>query len=327
MGEEPLMETLKMFRLMIMGYLTDCLGKMFQKNPRTDLRGLLGGTDRVFGHLASMSGNDLALAMKAIRVLPMSAATRLTASRILQTHIPKGLVFGLIASHGSLVSAVRGKKGLMHTTDVAIALTIIGSSTAMRSHESWTPVCMPMYNAKGWVYMYVCFIAPEVCLVLMCSRPDMFYESASAQQAITAELKSHNVLEQIASTDARTGYAVTAAGVPLLRHFVYVANSCSPVQMTAPRFDPPYASQHDRKRLIRLYASTAAQLTERNVRVLYVVGAREAVLAWAGGGFIVMIVLPPLAGRIAAVTAANTVVRWARTAEDALLINEPPTVD
>ena len=63
-------------------------------------------------------------------------------------------------------------------------MNFVNGSTAFRASESWTPVCLPKFNDSGFLHSYVCFIAPDVCLLLISTKQDVFYEFSNCKNLI-----------------------------------------------------------------------------------------------------------------------------------------------
>ena len=69
---------------------------------------------------------------------------------------------------------------------------MVNSSTSFKSApESWMPICLPKFNDKGFLHAYVSYITPtypgpasDLCLVLVSSDRDKFFELSQCKQLI-----------------------------------------------------------------------------------------------------------------------------------------------
>ena len=71
------------------------------------------------------------------------------------------------------------------------------SSDSFRNNsESFSPVCLPRFNAGAFVYAYVAFLELEssVCLVLLSTQPDSFHALAEARAGVEAGASTRPLL-------------------------------------------------------------------------------------------------------------------------------------
>lgn len=53
---------------------------------------------------------------------------------------------------------------------------MLTGSTTFRSAESWTPLCLPKFNSKGFLHAYICYIERDVCLLMISTDKDRFFD-------------------------------------------------------------------------------------------------------------------------------------------------------
>ncbi|PHJ14857.1 trafficking protein mon1 subfamily, partial [Cystoisospora suis] len=46
------------------------------------------------------------------------------------------------------------------------------ASPALRQAESWTPFCLPGFNDRAFLYMYVRYMTRNVCYICLSSKND-----------------------------------------------------------------------------------------------------------------------------------------------------------
>ncbi len=74
--------------------------------------------------------------------------------------------------------------------DLHLIANFVNSSNAFKASESWTPICLPKFNDTGFLHAYVCFIATDVCLVLISTKQDSFYPLSNCKNLIVQVILS-----------------------------------------------------------------------------------------------------------------------------------------
>ena len=98
----------------IISILTSKVETIFQRNASFDLRGLLGGTDRVLRSLIREGSGQPTMLLEATPCLRMPAPTRAELGRLLAATRPTSLLFGVLLARGFLVQLWRTKKIPLH---------------------------------------------------------------------------------------------------------------------------------------------------------------------------------------------------------------------
>ena len=98
----------------IISILTSKVEAIFQRNASFDLRGLLGGTDRVLRSLIREGSGQPTMLLGATPCLRMPAPTRAELGRLLAATRPTSLLFGVLLARGFLVQLWRTKKTPLH---------------------------------------------------------------------------------------------------------------------------------------------------------------------------------------------------------------------
>ena len=98
----------------IISILTSKVEAIFQRNASFDLRGLLGGTDRVLRSLIREGSGQPTMLLGATPCLRMPAPTRAELGRLLAATRPTSLLFGVLLARGFLVPLWRTKKTPLH---------------------------------------------------------------------------------------------------------------------------------------------------------------------------------------------------------------------
>lgn len=58
------------------------------------------------------------------------------------------LVFALIIAKNQLVTLVRMKKYYLHSMDLHLIINLVNASESFKEAESWTPICLPKFDAR-----------------------------------------------------------------------------------------------------------------------------------------------------------------------------------
>jgi hypothetical protein len=79
------------------------------------------------------------------------------------------LIFGLLIGGGKqLIHIVRGRDRILHPSDCLLLLNFLTNSLSLRSsEESWTPICLPHFSNRGFLYAYICYLTDDICLTLL----------------------------------------------------------------------------------------------------------------------------------------------------------------
>ena len=168
----------------IISILTGKVEKIFQRNASFDLRGLLGGTDRVLRSLIREGSGEPTMLLQATPCLRMPAATRAELGRLLAATRPTALLFGVLLARGCLVQLLRPKKTPLHQHDLLLIMNTVNSSASFREDETWLPVCLPSFNEMAMLFAHVSFVAPELCLVLLTTQSDAFEPLSLCRQQV-----------------------------------------------------------------------------------------------------------------------------------------------
>lgn len=58
------------------------------------------------------------------------------------------------------------------------------ATSSLKNSETWTPICFPNFNENGFLHAYISFIAPEICLILIASKQESFYDISNCRNII-----------------------------------------------------------------------------------------------------------------------------------------------
>jgi hypothetical protein len=263
---EPVQHTWRQLGILhaqIFSILTSKVESIFARNASYDARGLLGGTDRVMRSLLHSAAVEPTLLLQATPVLRMPPLVRDELAKLLLSVCAKtDVLFGVLVAHNHLVTLLRPKRTALHPDDLLLVMNTVGSSFSFREDEVWLPICLPKYNAAGFLYGHVSFVLPELCLVLLTPKADGFGVVAECRAQFVARLEHQNDFRaSILASLAQPQYSIDQLGVPEVRHYLFrvPASVAGLEQYTAPRTgchagpQSPYHDTSSVRRLMRHY--------------------------------------------------------------------------
>ncbi|XP_062013637.1 vacuolar fusion protein MON1 homolog isoform X2 [Rosa rugosa] len=300
--EEPY-ESLRMQLELIYGQmlliLTKSVNRCFEKNPKFDMTPLLGGTDIVFSSLIHSFSWNPATFLHAYTCLPLAYATRQAAGAILQDVADSGVLFAILMCKHKVISLVGAQKASLHPDDMLLLSNFVMASESFRTSESFSPICLPRYNAMAFLYAYVHFFDADTYLMLLTTSSEAFYHLKDCRIRIEMVLLKSSVLSEIQRSMLDGGMRVEelpldplprsgsfsphlnqhtlptdspdrfrepydgVGGPAGLWHFVY--RSIFLDQYVSSEFSAPINSPRQQKRLYRAYQKLYASMHERGI--------------------------------------------------------------
>lgn len=273
-GESPAQLALQLSYVhsQIISILTSGVNKIFRNKQSFDLRNLLGGADVFIDALLHRMEHDASFFVDAVHCARLPAPARAVVGQVMAAAAHPQLLFAIMCSNMRLVHLVRPKRFVLQPLDLHLIMNFVASSSSFRSSESWTPICLPQFNDRGFLHAHVCYIAADVCLVLVSTAADAFFELTECKKRIVTQLNAHGALQIVQQAALAPSYAVADVGVPGLLHFVYKVRACWRWRLCADR--APRRSLvvghepiHERSGGRTVRATTGAQTVgERSVR-------------------------------------------------------------
>jgi hypothetical protein len=247
------------------------LTHLFSNRPSMDLRRPLQGTEPLLSSLADTFTRGSASALlSALECLKIRKSERhVINNALLKTRTDK-LLYGLIVAGGRLVSVIRPKQHSLHPGDLQLIFNMLFEAGGVKAGggENWIPLCLPGFNNRGYLYMYVSFLSAsekkaegnshlpmagdsgtddEIAVLLISADKESFYQLKEMRDSVVALLEKTGSMDVIKSA-VRRGRPSTMDIVPgtQLRHFMY--KSRANVQFMMPSFSPHFGSLIARRR-------------------------------------------------------------------------------
>ncbi|CAH1101471.1 unnamed protein product [Psylliodes chrysocephalus] len=303
------------------------LNKIYEQRQNYDLRRLLSGVERLIDHLLTFSENEPSVMLGAVQCLPLAASVRDTISSAITGACSKikNLVFAILLANNKLITLVRMKKYCLHPADLHLIFNLVQASESFKNSESWTPLCLPRFDASGFLYGHVSYLSEDcqACLLLLTVERDVFFTLSEAKQKIVEKLRRSNCLEAINESLSTPGESSASAGFVEIRHYLYKCKSTS--QFYQPILSPPYTQT--KEPLTRIYKRAHHRLhnSSRPLKLMFERSADEAILAWDTKGFELFVVFEPLIDTSAAIMLVGRLLNWIKKKEERLFHLNAPT--
>eukprot|EP01137_Pigoraptor_chileana_P018321 Opistho-2@6320 len=93
-----------------------------------------------------------------------------------------------MVARDQLITLLRPKQHSLHPADLHLVFNLVHASSSFTAGESWTPLCLPRFNSKGFLHAHVSYLDNDniVCLLLICTNKDAFFEMSTARGEIAA---------------------------------------------------------------------------------------------------------------------------------------------
>uniref|UniRef100_A0AAV1TTZ5 Vacuolar fusion protein MON1 n=1 Tax=Peronospora matthiolae TaxID=2874970 RepID=A0AAV1TTZ5_9STRA len=240
---------------------------VLQKQPNYDLRQLLDGTEQVTRSLTELWAVNPTLRFKDFGVpfVRLKLARRREVTRILASvkaeteQLTSTMICGLLLAKEKVVAIAQPKKKRfnMLVDDLLLLLNFVYHTPSLAKFETWTPICLPHFNARGFLYAYVTFLTPDVCLLLLSSHQsvEQFPHFQAKKTFIARRLEDSGALHDIESSVRNHSEWRPHSDLPLLQHFIYkneLTGECAEPALGFPFDDADF---HTRLQLLTQYAT------------------------------------------------------------------------
>ncbi|KAJ1922903.1 Vacuolar fusion protein mon1 [Tieghemiomyces parasiticus] len=302
------------------------LQRAFRGHSSFDLRKLLTGTEAMLDHLVNQFSTNFSFALGSIETLRLPPRLRERLGLALKLAKSRNVLYALLVSGMRLITMLRPKETALYSSDLHLLLSTVGSFTSFQMGENWIPICLPRFNRDGFLHVYICYLVPGVCLLLLSPDKGRFAEMSAIKSGIVEKLTRTGDLDKLQAVVQEPAYSPAELGVPGLRHFVYRLNRC--VQHTSSLYAEPYVKLHEQESLLAKYHRVWALLHDQKqpVRIVHQVTTSETILGWSTAGFELYATFGPLVRKTTLVASSNQLIQWVKKFEEALFAVHPPTV-
>ncbi|KAJ8130774.1 hypothetical protein O1611_g2852 [Lasiodiplodia mahajangana] len=189
------------------------LTNIFANRPSTDLRRPLQGTETLLSSLAdSFTRGSPSVLLGALECLKLRKSHRHSINNAFLKARADSLLYGLIVAGGRLVSVIRPRRHSLHPSDLQLIFNMLFESGGIKAAggENWIPLCLPAFNNRGYLYMYVSFLdghpddsAPvtkatdadeATAIILISPDKESFFTLQQMRDDVVTELKKKRAL-------------------------------------------------------------------------------------------------------------------------------------
>jgi hypothetical protein len=316
------------------------LTNIFANRPSTDLRRPLQGTEMLLSSLAdSFTRGSPSVLLGALECLKLRKSHRHSINNAFIRARADPLLYGLIVAGGRLVSVIRPRRHSLHPSDLQLIFNMLFGSGGIKAAggENWIPLCLPAFNNRGYLYMYVSFLGsrPEestpttnisgadeaIAIVLISPDKEGFFALQKMRDDVVTELqkKGHLGLIRAAAAKGRPLVTEITPGTHI-SHFLF--KSKVNVQFCMPSLQPTFCNLISHRRLMSLYSHLHATMHTRHsqLKVLHCVNEDATSLAWVTPLFEFYCVAGPNTSRAVITQEANKIMQWTKREEERLFI-------
>ncbi|RBR19691.1 uncharacterized protein FIESC28_05518 [Fusarium coffeatum] len=319
------------------------LTHIFANRPSTDLRKPLQGTEGLLSSLADTFTKGSASALLgSLECLRLRKSQRHAINNTFLKLRTEKLLYGLIVAGGKLVSVIRPRRHSLHPSDLQLIFNMLFESDGIKGGggENWIPICLPAFNNKGYLYMYVSFFdgtsgeqasspaaaqgrssEEEIAMILVSTDRESFFELKQMRDNVAQQLAKNGTLAIIQNA-TRTGRPKIHEIAPgsQVSHFLY--KSRANVQFCMASLEPQFTGLVARRRLMTTYHELHASIHAKHshLKVLHAVGDDATSLAWTTPVFEFYCVAGPNVSRATIAQGANKIIQWAKREEERLFI-------
>lgn len=209
--ESQLRAQLDLLYAQILSTLTKSqLSKVFTGRSNFDLRPMLAGTEVFLNALTKeMSFGSPGILLGALECLRLRKSVRSKMHTILSERRTKSILYGIIVADSRLVAVIRPRRHSLHPPDLHLIFSMLFNTHSFSKGrgEHWVPICLPKFNATGFLYAYIHFFAPpQVALVLISADKNAFFELQAAKENIVEDLRTHDLITPILNSLKRGRY-------------------------------------------------------------------------------------------------------------------------
>ncbi|KAK6618554.1 hypothetical protein RUM43_012945 [Polyplax serrata] len=322
-SESQLTKQLHYLYNLILSILTSTqLKKIYEERRNFDFRRLLSGSERLIDHMLNFMNHELGFALESVRCLNLEPSIRngIRSNIVSFCGKIKKLVFALLIGNNRLIASVRMEKYTLHPVDMHIIFNLIDSTESFKQAESWTPICLPMFNPSGFLHAHVSYLADDcqACLVLLTVDKDIFFQLSEAKQKLVEKLRRNGHLEAINESLTQPTVGVSAIEAPEVRHLLYKNRQTS--QYWCPSFEAPYITPEEVERIYSLYKKMYENLHTKNLKLVLEQFGTETIFAWINADLEFYVVFEPLATKETIANSASKIVNWIKKEQGRLFM-------
>ncbi|DAZ98469.1 TPA: hypothetical protein N0F65_004906 [Lagenidium giganteum] len=260
---------------------------ILRRQPSYDLRELLGGTERVMDALVESWRVEATTRFQHMGVrylrLPSTLRAEMTRALAYEPEESSSLLCGLLLSRKRVlvIAQPNRKQFSLVAEDLLLLVNFVYNTPSLANSETWTPVCLPHFNATGFLYAYVVFLNEDMCLLLLSSQqsPEQFHVFQAKKRYIASRLADVGAYEAVRRSHDAENQWRPHGDFPLLHHFVFKHESTGECASAATDFPVDAKDPRVQQILLDHYADLYHQMFPRHLQPQnHVLGKRLTML-------------------------------------------------
>jgi vacuolar fusion protein MON1 len=160
---------------------------------------------------------DPGILLGALEVAKLRKSTREKINASLLNARHEDLLYGMIVAEGRLVSVIRPRRHSLHPpgtpwprslidVDMQLLFSMVFNSTSfLNGNEHWIPLCLPKFNAKGFLHAYI-WAQDGVAIILISADKNAFFNMRDVKEKVHSELMRNGIWDRILSIVRRGRY-------------------------------------------------------------------------------------------------------------------------
>ncbi|KJP85406.1 hypothetical protein AK88_04945 [Plasmodium fragile] len=198
-----ILQILNYMYFQIISLLTKSIEKSFQIKPSFDIRYLLDGADVLMCNLISSCSRNMYSIFDGFEPLPLKQDYRNKIQNLISSFKINNVLLSFLVVDDKIIG-ISVSKYAINSMDVIILINMITSMKSFKNAESWTPICLPIYNPNLFLYAYINYIRKKICCVYICSHAssrDFFHLSRHTSMIETMLISSRCYDEIVKASD------------------------------------------------------------------------------------------------------------------------------
>jgi hypothetical protein len=188
------------------------LDDTFRRKPGYDLRGLLGGTRPELEGVIESAESSPAMMLAAVNSLHIPTDVRAAATSVLYSVRQNNLLYAILLADDKLVTQISPKRHPLKASDLLLLINFVSKAKQLRTQETWTPLCLPGFDATGFLHAYAAFVSEHICLLFLSSGESLeqFHYCSQSKAVVAEQLARQGVASRIEAASLSAGLAPTS---------------------------------------------------------------------------------------------------------------------
>ncbi|KAJ1918194.1 Vacuolar fusion protein mon1 [Mycoemilia scoparia] len=301
------------------------LRAIFGERPNADLRRYLEGSEHVLDHLVDCLDTDLCFSLGSLDVMNVKYSLREHIGKTLLEKRPKGLLYAIVASGMKLITILRPRKHSLHPIDLHLIFSMVNSSRTFNAPETCVPICLPRFNDKRFLNVYVSFIVPKVALILVYPARDSFQIMSEYRNNVTERLKTDGSMQRLSDLASIPPLSPDQMEIPGLLQFYYKSKEHLVYETPC---ETLFNAVWNPRRITRCYRNIRVMMLSTALephKICHQVNEEEVILGWNTSAFELYAAFSPNTDTKSITNGANSIIQWIRRERDQLFVIHSPS--